>query len=340
MASIIERGPFQFQALVRRKGYPTQTKTFETKREAKAWASVIESEMVRGAFTDRREAEQTRLCDALERYRREVTQFKRCPKREENRIQAWMANPLTKRSLASLRSTDFALYRDERLNTVGGNTTRLELAVISHLFTIARKEWSIPVDNPIKNIRMPKLPPARDRRPEGDEEARLIVACKAEKHGIWLSTAVQLAIETGMREGELATLEWRQVNLEKKIVRLEKTKNGDSRSVPLSNQAVELLKRLPRAVNCSVLPSFGSGEALSRAFGKARDKTGIEDFHFHDLRHEAASRFAPHMTAQTLAKVMGWKTIQMAMRYYNPTDEELVHAIDVASQKRAISLFS
>lgn len=334
MASIIERGPFQFQAQIRRKNYPTQTKTFETRREAKAWINVIESEMVRGVFTDRREAEQTTLKEALERYKREVTAFKKAPKREENRIKAWMLHPLAKRSLANLRSTDFAQYRDERAKSVGGNSIRLELAVISHLFTIARKEWNIPVDNPIKNIRMPELPPARDRRLRGDEEAILIAYCKAEKQGVWLSAAVELAIETGMREGELASLEWRQVNLDKRIARLEKTKNGDSRSVPLSSHAIELLKQLPRAINGRVLSVFGSGEALSSAFGDARDKAGIVDFHFHDLRHEAASRLAPHMTVQTLAKVMGWKTIQMAMRYYNPTDDELVKAVDQASQRR------
>jgi len=335
MATITERGHYQFQAQIRRKGYPTQTKTFETKREAKAWINIIESEMTRGVFTDRREAEQTSLGEALARYKREVTALKRSAKREENRVTAWEAHPLARRSLASLRSTDFATYRDERAKSVGGNSIRLELAVISHLFTIARQEWNIPIDNPIKHIRMPKLPPPRDRRPEGDEEARLIAACKAENHGIWLVTAVQLAIETGMREGELASLEWRQVNLEKKIARLEKTKNGDSRGVPLSDRAVELLKQLPRAINGRVLSVFGSGEALSRTFGHARDKAGIVDFHFHDLRHEAASRLAPHMTVQTLAKVMGWKSIQMAMRYYNPTDEELVRAVDLASQRRS-----
>lgn len=79
MASIIERGPFQFQVQIRRKNYPTQTKTFETRREDKAWVIVIESEMVRGVFTDRREAEQTTLGAALERYKREVTSCKKRP---------------------------------------------------------------------------------------------------------------------------------------------------------------------------------------------------------------------------------------------------------------------
>lgn len=334
MASIVTRGPNQYQVLIRRKGHPSQTKTFETKREAKAWANVIESEMVRGVFTDRTEAEQTTLGEALERYKREITAKKRSPRAEEKRIVVWLRHQLAMRSLASLRGSDFAQYREARLQTVGGNAIRLELAIVSHMFTIARTEWDIAVDNPILNVRMPKIPPPRSRRLEDEEETQLLAKCEASKEGLWLSVAVELAIETGMREGELVSLEWRQVHLKKRTVRLELTKNGDSRSVPLSDRAVELFNSLPRAINGRVFNVFNSADHLARSFGLARDEVGIENLHFHDLRHEAASRLAPHMPVQTLAKVMGWKTIQMAMRYYNPTEEELVQAVDLAKKNR------
>lgn len=333
MASILERGPNQFQVVIRRKDQPTQTKTFETKREAKAWANVIESEIVRGVFTDRAEAEQTTLGEALERYKREITVKKRSPRAEEKRIAVWLRHHLAKRSLASLRSSDFAQYRDARLTSVGGNSVRLELAIISHLFTIARTEWDIAVENPIRNVRKPELPPPRCRRLECEEETLLLTKCDASNEGVWLRVAVELAIETGMREGELVTLEWRQINFKKRTARLEKTKNGDSRTVPLSHRAVELLNSLLRSITGKVFEVFGSADDLARAFGMARNAAGIGGFHFHDLRHEAASRLAPHMPAQTLAKVMGWKTIQMSMRYYNPTDEELVRAVDSANMK-------
>ncbi|MGV8990746.1 MAG: site-specific integrase [Thiobacillus sp.] len=334
MASILERGPNQYQVVIRRKYHRTQTKTFETKREAKAWANVIESEMARGVFTDRTEAEQTTLGEALERYKREITVDKRSPRAEEKRIAVWLRHSLAMRSLASLRGSDFAQYRDARLKAVGGNTIRLELAIISHLFTIARTEWDIAVDNPIRNVRMPKLPPPRSRRLEGEEEALLLTKCDASGDGVWLRVVVELAIETGMREGELATLEWGQIDFKKRTARLEMTKNGDGRTVPLSRRAVELLNSLPRSFKGRVFKVFGSADDLARAFGQARNAAGIEDLHFHDLRHEAASRLAPHMPVQTLAKVLGWKTLQMAMRYYNPSDDELVRAVDLASQNQ------
>lgn len=332
MAYILERGPKQHQVVIRRKNHPTQTKTFETRREAKAWANVIESEMARGVFTDRTEAEQTTLGEALERYKREITVNKRSPRAEEKRIAVWLRHPLALRSLASLRGSDFAQYRDARLKAVGGNTIRLELAIISHLFTVARTEWDIAVENPVRNVRKPKLPPPRSRRLEGEEEALLLAKCEASEEGIWLRVAVELAIETGMREGELATLEWGQINFTKRTARLEITKNGDSRTVPLSHRAMEHLNSLPRSIKGKVLKVFDSADGLARAFGQARNAAGIKNFHFHDLRHEAASRLAPHMPVQTLAKVMGWKTLQMAMRYYNPNDDELVRAVDLASR--------
>lgn len=327
MATINKRGPFQFQAQIRRKGFPIQTRTFYTRREAEAWASVIESEMIRGIFTDRTELEQTTLGEALDRYQAEVTPMKREPLREMQRIGAWKKHPLAQRSLASLRSVDFAQYRDARLKIVGANAVRLELAVMSHLFTIASQEWSLPISNPIKNIRKPKLPSGRDRRLLEGEESALLAAAAESKAAPWLGACIKLAIETGMRANEILTLEWRQVFLMRNIIKLENTKNGDSRSVALSKEAVSVLETLPRSFTGRVIPRFGSTTSLGHAFTSACKKTGIEGLHFHDLRHEAASRYAPFMTVQTLAKIMGWKTIQMAMRYYNPTDDELVAAV-------------
>lgn len=134
MASIIKRGEYQYQATVRRKGFPQQCKTFESERKARDWASVIESEMVRGVFTDRSELERTTLGELLGRYKQEVTPSKIGARQELSRIKLWEAHPLALRPLATLRAVDFSQYRDARLKKVGPNTVRLELALISALF--------------------------------------------------------------------------------------------------------------------------------------------------------------------------------------------------------------
>lgn len=291
--------------------------------------------MARGLFVDRTEAEQTTLSEALERYLREVTPTKRSSRNEALLIRRLQALPLAKRTLATIRSSDMAAYRDMRLKAAKANTVRIELALLSHLFTVARQEWGLAVDNAVRSIRKPKLPEGRDRRLTGDEEARLLEACKAYKSGHDLPAAVMLAIETGMRAGNLSSLTWKQVDLARRCVYLPTTKNGRPLQVPLSRKAAGILQQLPRNVNGWVFMDFNNANLLSQSFNAACKRAGIQELRFHDLRHEAASRLAPHVTAQTLAKIMGWRTIQMAMRYYNPSHTELLAAVDAATMARA-----
>lgn len=336
MACIIKRGDYQYQVTVRRKGFPKQCKTFESEREAKDWAHVIESEMVRSVFTDRSELERTTLFDILSRYSIEVTLEKAGARQELDRINFWKAHPLAARSLASLRPADFSQFRDARLKEVGGNSVRLELALISAMLNHARKEWSLPVENFVKGIRPPKAPPGRERRLMGNEEERLLEAAgKARAHPQQLKAAILLAIETGIREGRLAELRWEQVDLHEGIVWV-KTKDEQHRQklvpVPLSLKAVAIFKGLPRSINGKVFGvAFPTGSTLGSAFSRARKRAGLENLTFHDLRHEAASRLAPKLPMATLAKVMTWKTLAMSMRYYNPKPNELVAAIRAAT---------
>lgn len=326
MASITKRGPYQFQAQIRRKGYPTQQRTFESKREAEAWAATVESEMHRGVFVDRSEAERTTLHEALQRYAAEVTPAKRTATRELQRIRFLQRQAIASLSLAALRSADIASYRDARLKNVGAAQVRKELGLLSHVLTVARRDWSLPVENSVAGIRKPPAPRHRERRLEGDEEARLLTGA-AESKAVTLSFCVTLALETGMRAGEIVGLQWGQIDLANSVIHLGMTKNGDRRIVPLSEAAEALVRALPRPIHGGRLTGFHDSNGLGAAFRRACERAGITGLRFHDLRHEAASRLAPHMPVATLAKVMGWKTLQMAMRYYNPTAEELVAAV-------------
>lgn len=139
MATVTKRGDRQYECKIRRKGFPNVQKTFETKADAELWAATIESEMGRGLFQDRSEAEATTLRDALERYLSEVSVRKDGYAQEAVRIRAWQEDGLSKRSLASLRGADFAKWRDQRLKKVSASTVKKDLAVISHLFTVSKK---------------------------------------------------------------------------------------------------------------------------------------------------------------------------------------------------------
>jgi integrase len=337
VATINKRGPHQYQVIIRRKGYPTQTKTFLTKDDADKWIRDVESGMDAGTFRDRRAIAGVTLHDALGKYLDKVTPTKRGSVAESNRIKQLQRHPLAQRLIGSLLASDFSRYRDERLAQVSGSAVRLELALLSHLYTIAIKEWSWPLIHELRNVRKPKSNEARERRLEGDEKERLLAAVHRPKarSAIWLEACIRLALETGMRAGEILSLTWEQVDLDKHCIRLNKTKNGCKRTVGLTDEAVEVLHKLPRT-GSAVITNFYDTSGLDRALKGACKSAGIENLHFHDLRHETASRLAPLMQVQDLAKVMGWQTLQMAMRYYNPTDAELVALVRRGSPPRPI----
>jgi integrase len=319
MASIRKLPSGKWNVRVIRKGYPLQSKSFTTRSDADKWARTIESEMDRGCFVCRSEAEATSLSEALERYRREVTPKKKGAVRESDRIGVWLQSDLAGRSLASLRSSDFAAYRDKRLaEGLATNTVRLELAIVSHLFTIAAQEWNIPVLNPIQSIRKPKGSNARTRRLEGDEEQRLMNACAEHPY---LSRLIVLALETAMRQGEIVSLTWAEIDLTRSVIERKDGKNGSGRTIPLTKKAKEALgdKGIGR-----LFPTFPR-----KAWETALKKAGIDDLHFHDLRHEAVSRlFECGMNQFEVAAVSGHKTMQMLARYTHLKAEDLLRKMN------------
>ncbi len=325
-----------WRAIIRRKGYPVQTKTFDSKADAETWAGIIESEMRRGVFVDRTEAEQTTLSDALDRYEREVTPRKKGAKQEKLRIRAWKRDDLAQRSLASIRGADMASWRDKRLAAgVSPTTVRNDLALISHLFTVATKEWGLEsLANPVEKIKVPAPARARDRRldpkPDKDgktEEVRLIEACKASACA-WLEPLVRLALETAMRQGELLALKWENVDFGNKVARLEDTKNGDRRSAPLSTAALKALQDLKGDVERVGRVFPYRQEHLDDHWRKALKKAGIQGLRFHDLRHEATSRlFEKGLNPMEAATVTGHKTLQMLKRYTHLRAEDLVQKL-------------
>ena len=228
MASIYKRGPYQWQALIRRKGFETQAKVFNTKAEAESWANVTESEMVRGVFVSRKEAERTTLSEALDRYLQEVSSKKKGVYQESRRIENLKKHKLGKRFLASIQGKDIVEYRDERLKNVSQASVRLELALLSHLFNTAIREWGMNgILNPVAQIRLPKKATCRDRRLFPGEEEMILSAC--DEYGGDLPFVVRLALVTGMRRGELASLTWDNINFKKRTATLPETKNGEKR---------------------------------------------------------------------------------------------------------------
>lgn len=330
MATIRKRGDLQWQAIVRRKGYPDVSRTFNTKADAQAWATDTEATMRKGLWLDRTEAEQTTLDTLLDRYKREITPQKRGYAQEQSKINVLKKSPLASLMVAGITGASVALYRDERLKTVSPQTVIHELHLLRHVFEISIKEWGLPlVSNPVALVSLPKLPRARDRRLVVGEEDRLLEA--ALKYGGCIRPAIIIALETGMRRGEIASLEWKDIDLKCCVTHLQQTKNGEHRDVPLSTRALATLKAMPRRIDGQVfgIRSDGIGLAFRRVCARTKSADGtkdepIVDLRFHDLRHEATSRlFEKGLNPMQVAAITGHKTLQMLKRYTHLRAEDL-----------------
>ncbi len=331
MASFIQRrgpgGKRVWQVHIRRRGYQAQVRTFDAKADAQAWAATIESEIARGVFVSRAEAERTTLDEALQRYEREITPRKKSIA-ESGFIRRWRAHPLAQRTLASVRGKDIADYiRTRETAGVGGNTVRLELALLSHLFNTARSAWGMEsLTNPIRliNGQRPKLPRGRDRRLVSGEETRLLAT--AATYGGEIGPIITWAIETAMRRGEIAAMLWKHVDWKARVLLVPETKAGIPRRVPLSSRAFMVLGGLVCRIDGQVWGM--KPDSISQAFERICSTAGIEGLTFHDLRHEATSRlFEKGLNPMQVAAITGHKTLQMLKRYTHLRAEDLVELI-------------
>lgn len=322
MATIRKRGDLQWEARIRRRGYPVQCKTFETKTRAETWVRQVEGAMDQGLFVSVGEAEHTTLAEVMDRYDREVVPRMKAP-RQIRSCARLLKHSLGHYTLAALSAQVLAGYRDRRLATVGRQTVRHDLSLISRILNTAMKDWGIylPHGNPVARMRVPAMPPARARRLVGDEEFRLRAA--AARYGGEIGPILCFAIETAMRRGEIAAMQWAHLDRRARVLRIPDTKTGEPRRVPLSSAALAVLDELPRRMDGRVWTL--RPDSISQAFERVRKAAGIDGLTFHDLRHEATSRlFEKGLNPMEVAAITGHKTLQMLKRYTHLRAEDLV----------------
>jgi integrase len=201
-----------WQARIQRSGYPDISKSFKSHSEALAWARKIESELDNGINTQQPQVNTNVLLkELLERYNKEVTSRKKHSSVETYRIKAWLRHSLANLPISKIKSADIARWRDERVNLgKSPNTIRLELAILSNLYTVAQNEWGYEeLNNPTTKIKLPRLPSGRTRRLQPNEIEKLISSTESPH----LKSIVTIALETGMRRTEIASLEWEYIRL-------------------------------------------------------------------------------------------------------------------------------
>jgi len=322
MASIRLRSN-KWQARVSRQGEPSLVKTFQSKEDAQRWARSVEVEWDKGTYTNIHQAQKTTFGELIARYLCEVTPLMRGASADTIRLKAIMRRPIAKENMATLTSAKIAKYRDARLQEIKPSTVIRELAYFSAIINHARREWGLNIPNPVLGVRKPAQPQGRNRVLTFEEERLLLDACKPlANRNIYTRPFVILAIETAMRRAEILSLHWENINYAKRTAYLTLTKNGESRTVPLSTRAIETLQALPRSIDGRVLPvNFA---ALENNFKRARERAGLKDLRIHDLRHTAATRLAEKLpNLLELSAVTGHKSLAMLKRYYHPNPQQL-----------------
>ncbi len=330
MATITKRASGLYQVKIRHKGYPVQSKTFFTKEDAQKWARQVEVEMDKGSFVNSNSADGTTFKTVATKFSAEYA-VHHYRNRTWKYTLAHLVEFFGDYCLSGITAGLICQYRDKRLAIRSGSTVKKELDMMSKVLDVCQKEFGIflPHGNLVRNIRKPKVNKPRERRLSEVELNRLLTECEASKNKL-LAPAFLFAIETAMRREELAQLEWHHIDWKRRLALLldpNKIKNGEARAVPLSSRAIKILKSLPRPLEGGRI--FMAGRSIYQAFTHARNRAGIKNFTWHDLRHEAISRLAERgdLSNMELAAVSGHKTLQMVKRYAHLNAEHLARKL-------------
>jgi integrase len=345
MPTFQKRGD-SWRAIVRLKGI-SDSATFPSKQEAKAWAATRESEINAGA---RGQVPDKTFGDLLDKYSKEISVNKRGARAEQIRLNKMIEgrpddippvppDPITRVRLKVLDQTHFTEWKNRRIQQVGAGSLLRERNTLSNACKVALLEWKWLLTHPMKGVQWPEKPDARDRRIT-QEEIEKILFCAGYSRDVppctmtaRVGAVVLFAIETAMRAGEICALRWPDVYLDRRFCTITgetigagKTKAA-RRNVALSIEAIRLINQMPRdESNDSVFRM--STQSLDALFRKIRDNAAINDLAFHDTRHEAITRLSKKMDVLALARMVGHRNVSQLMDYYNESAEDLAPRLD------------
>ena len=305
----------KYQCLVKQKGYPIRTQSFSLKSDATRWGKQIELDIQRDLH-HLKKIEYPTFKECLERYRDQIIISKRSKEMENRLVKYILTEGFVNFKLNKVDSSMIASYRDRSLKYLKSSSVNRRLAIISHMYSIALKEWGYNVNNPVLNIRRPVNPEPRDRRFTQEELHKLLRGNRADPQ---MKFIIELALETGLRRSEIANI--KPEHWTGNMLKVVKAK-VKPRTIPLTKRAQQLLREN--------LPIRKSANAILMMWKRLMKYYEIEDAHFHDLRHESICRLftdknlsvpeaqviSGHLEPRTLLKV-----------YANIKAEDIVHKL-------------
>ena len=335
-----------YKVRIRKPNNPTVTKTFSSKSLAEKWARKTELEIEEGTYFDKQEAASHTVEQLIDRYlKEELHKLAESDWRMRSRQLHWWKNQIGNKTLNKVTPALIVEYRNKlktdpiesknqsESKTRSGSTVNRYLAALSAVFGIASSEWQWVKENPFSRVRREKEADGRIRFLDPDERSSLLGSCQESQNtSLYLITI--LALSTGMRQAEVMTLTWQQISLERGTITLFKTKNGETRVVPLVGLAKQLLLQSSKVRNLKN-PYIFNGRHNShslfprKAWETAVKKSDITNFHFHDCRHSAASELAMNgASLHEIAAVLGHKTLAMVQRYAHLSEQHTMSVVE------------
>lgn len=346
------RGEMQYSVEIRRKGFSVH-ETFLTLDDARIFRDETFSKLRGDRYDSPAALKKTTFSDLVDKW---ITENPNASRTDTNRIKNLGKFPFSQLSLRDLKSSHFASFRNERLNgdTLKGikpranDTVRNDLVAASKLYRLAITEWGFEnLKNPLDAVKKPSSV-ERDRRLLAVEGPHLAKALEGGRNKIHKSI-VNFALETAMRQGEIAHLVWSRVDLVKGTVKLRAidTKTKKARMVTLTDEAIKILRDI-EPLKLPNMPVFHSSQnaidgawdhiryRARKSYEEACEKRGIapdnevfSDLHFHDLRHEATSRLVARLgNLSHVQSISGHKTLSQLQRYTHLLTDEVREALN------------
>jgi integrase len=299
---------------------------------AKRILDKVKGEIAGGKWFERLPGEERTFEDLMEKYMQEYSIPKKASSKRDQtsllHLKPFFGKCLLPEVTPSLLN-EYKVMR--RLGGAAPATINREMALMKHAYSLAVREWEWTRDNPVKKISMEKENNKRDRWLTDEEEKKLL-----EEASEWLREIIVFALNTGMRLGEILSLTWKATDLDRRTATIFKSKNGEKRTIPLNETALEVLKRRSkvRSQKCDLVfysenhTRFDYSN-LEKAFHSALAKASIEDFRFHDLRHCFATKLVQRgVDLYKVQLLLGHKTPLMTQRYAHHYPESLREGVE------------
>jgi integrase len=306
----------------------------DDRRLAQAIEAKIRAEIAEGKFFDKPVGQSKTFKDMMEKFIQE-----HAPKVSDNMQKSYasslkhLATFWGNSKLSDIKPKLISEYKVLRKNKgIKPATINRELAMLSKAFNLAVKEWEWVKDNPVSRVPKEKEDNERDRWLNAEDEKGLL-----ENSLSWLKDIIIFDLNTGLRQDELLSLQWSRVDLFRKIIIIQESKNGKPRTIPLNQIALDILMEKSKIRNLKNDLVFLSNMStkidrhnLRRAFNIALNKTGIQKFHFHDLRHTFATRLAQRgIDIYKISKLLGHQDIRMTQRYSHHCPDSLRDGVQI-----------